>query len=223
MPLLQGTVFDPSSAGSLDGSQPVLNIGRANEALVAQLHGKYFTQCYRGNVFYASTTTAGRVLSFTTITPTYSIWNPAGSGKLCIPFVTLIGWTATNAALGEIVWMATTAAGDTLSTAGALAPFAAFGTATPLNANPGSGKVSAMRIATGGTTTLTAVPTFYRSTGLSTLVTVATTATAAPGWVWRDDWDGGGVIPPGNAIHLMGSTAIALACCITTAYVEVPL
>ena len=222
MPLLQGTTFDPSSAGSPDGSSPVLNLGRANEALVAQLHGKYFTQCYRGNVFYASTTTAWRVLSLTTVTPTYSIWNPAGSGKLCIPFVTLIGWTATNAALGEIVWMATTNAGDTITTAG-VAPLSAFGTGTPLNANLGSGKVSAMRIATAGTTTLTAVPTFYRSTGLSMLVTVATTATAAPGWVWRDDWDGGGIIPPGNVIHLMASTAIAIAACVTTAYVEVPL
>ena len=222
MPLLQGTTLDPSSAGSPDGSFPVVNLGRANEALVAQLHGKYFTQCYRGNVFYASTTTAGRVLSLTTVTPTYSIWNPAGSGKLCIPFVTLIGWTATNAALGEIVWMATTNAGDTITTAG-VAPLSAFGTGTPLNANLGSGKVSAMRIATAGTTTLTAVPTFYRSTGLSMLVTVATTATAAPGWVWRDDWDGGGIIPPGNVIHLMASTAIAIAACVTTAYVEVPL
>ena len=222
MPLLQGTTLDLSSAGSPDGSSPVLNLGRANEALVAQLHGKYFTQCYRGNVFYASTTTAGRVLSFTTVTPTYSIWNPAGSGKLCIPFVTLIGWTATNAALGEIVWMATTNAGDTITTAG-VAPLSAFGTGTPLNANLGSGKVSAMRIATAGTTTLSAVPTFYRSTGLSMLVTVATTATAAPGWVWRDDWDGGGIVPPGNVIHLMASTAIAIAACVTTAYVEVPL
>ena len=219
MPLLQGTTLDPSYAASPDGSNPVLNIGRANEALIAQLHGKYFTQCYRGNVFYASTTTAGRALSLTTITPTYSIWNPAGSGKLCIPFVTLIGWTATTAALGEIIWTATTAAGDTISL---VAPIVAFGTGTPLNANLGSGKVSQMRIATGGTTTLVAVPSFYRATGLTITPTTAATG-VAPGWLWRDDWDGGGIIPPGNAIHLMATTAIALVACVTTAYVEVPI
>ena len=221
MPLLQGTVFDPSSAGSPDGSSPVVNLGRSNEALVAQLHGKYFTQCYRGNVFYASTTTAGRALSLTTVTPTYSIWNPAGSGRLCIPFVTLIGWTATTAALGTIVWTATTAAGDTISTAG-VAPLSAFGTGTPLNANLGSGKVSQMRIATGGTTTLTAVPSFYRTTGLTITPTTAATG-VAPGWVWRDEWEGGGIVPPGTVIHLMATTAIALVACVTTAYVEVPL
>ena len=219
MPLLQGTTLDPSTLSSADGSSNVLNLGRSNEALIAQLHGKYYTQCYRGNIFYASTVTAGRALSLTTITPTYTIWNPAGSGKLCIPFVTLIGWTSVTAALGTIVWTATTNAGDTIAAA---APLLAFGTGTPLNANLGSGKVSQMRIATGGTTTLAAVPTFYRSTGLSITPTTAATA-VAPGWVWRDDWDGGGIIPPGQAIHLMATTAIAIVCCVTTAYVEVPL
>ena len=219
--LFQGQVLDPSAGGSPDGSSNTITLGRANEMLVAELHGKYFEQCYRGNVFYASTATTGVVIPISsTLTPVYTIWNPAGSGKLCVPIVTLIGWTATTAALGSYVWMATTKTGDTAST---IAPITAFTTpATPINAFLGSGKVSLMRIATGGTTTLTAVPSFYRTTGLTITPTTAATS-VAPGWVGRDEWEGGGIVPPGTVIHLMATTAIALVACVTTAYVEVPL
>ena len=220
--LFQGQVLDPSTAGSPDGSTNTISLGRANEMLVAELHGKYYEQCYRGNVFYASTSTAGVVVPIaSTLTPVYTIWNPAGSGKLCVPIVTLIGWTATTAALGSYVWTATTRTGDTLST---IAPFTAFTTpSTPINAFLGSGKVSQMRFGNQATTiTLVSAPIFYRETGCQILVTTAASSTA-PGWTWRDDWDGSGIIPPGNAIHLMAATAILTTVTVTTVYEEVPL
>ena len=73
-----------------------------------------------------------------------------------------------------------------------------------------------------GTTTLTAASTFYRDTGMQITPTTAATG-VAPGWVWRDDWDGTGIIPPGNAIHLMGTTAIATTATVSTVYAELPL
>lgn len=136
-----------------------------------------------------------------------------------VPIVALVGWTATTAALGTFVWMATTNAGSSIS---ATAPYVAFGTGTPVNANLGSGKVSQMKAGSGGTTTLVAAPTFYRSTGISSGATTAATTTA-PWWVARDDWDGSGIIPPGNGIHFMASTAILVTATLTLAYVEVPL
>ena len=220
MAISQGIVIDPSGGSSSDGSIQQINLGRANETIISQLHGKYFEQAYRGNIFYASTASAGVVLPIaSSTTPTYSLWNPAGSGKLMVPIVLLIGWTATTAALGEIIWTATTNAGSGISST---APFVAFGTGAGVNANLGSGKVSQMRTATGGTTTLVAAGIFYRSTGLSITVTASNT-TVAPGWVWRDDFDGTSVVPPGNAIHLMGTTAIAITGTITTVYAEIPL
>lgn len=215
---LQGQVFDPSGAATPDGAQPVVNIGRANEAIVTELHGKYFTQCYRGNVFYGSTTTAGVVIPIaSSLTPTYSLWNPAGSGKLLVPIVTLIGWTATVTAVGSFIWMATTNAGASVSST---APFVAFGTGTPVNANLGSGKVSQMKLASGGTTTLVAAPTVYRDTGISLGLTTAATVGF---WVMRDDWDGSGIIPPGNAMHLMGTTAVAATVQVTQVWEEINL
>jgi len=216
----QGIVVDPSSAATFDGSTATINMGRANEVLVASLHGKYFEQCYRGNVYYISTATAGVVIPIaSTLTPTYSVWNPAGSGKLMIPIVTLIGWTANTAALGTLVWTATTNTGNTISST---APFVAFGTGTPLNANLGSGKVSQMRAGSGGTTTLVAAGVFYRGTGISMTATTAAT-TVAPWWIARDDWEGGSVIGPGNAVHLMASTAVLVAATVTLVYAEIPL
>lgn len=218
--LLQGVVFDPSAAGSPDGATVSANLGRANEVIFSELHGKYFQQCYRGNIFYASTATAGVVIPIaSTLTPTYSIWNPSGSGKLCVPVVTLIGWTATTAALGSFVWHLTTSAG---SAAGSGLPYTAFGTGTAVNALAGSGKVSAMKTGTGGTTTLTAASTFYRETGCQITATAAATSTA-PGWIWRDDWDGTGILAPGNGMHLLGTTAIAVTATITLVYEEIPL
>ncbi len=136
-----------------------------------------------------------------------------------MPLQTLIGWTAITAALGSLVWTATTNAGDVISTT---APFVAFGTGTPLNANLGSGKVSQMRVATGGTTTIVAAATFYRGTGICLAPTTAATTTA-PWWTARDDWDGGSVIGPGNAIHLMASTAVLVQATVTFVYAEIPL
>lgn len=226
--LIQGTVIDPSMASTADGLTPNFNMGRANEMLVAELHGKYFEQCYRGNVFYASTATAGVVIpiaNFTaTFTPTYTIWNPAGSGKLCVPVVTLLGWTATTAALGALLWCATTSAGSGISSTG---PFITFGSGSAVNANVGSAKVSAMRIGSGGSTTMTslaATPAAFpwRNTGCTITPTAAASSTA-PGWIWRDEWDGAGIVAPGTAIHLTGTTAIAMTMQITVAYVEVPL
>ncbi len=220
MAYLQGNVIDPSAGGTADGSFPIVNMGRSNELIVSELHGKYFEQCYRGNIFYASTASAGVVIPIaSTLTPTYSLWNPAGSGKLMVPIALLIGWTATTAALGSLVWTATTNAGSGISTT---APFVAFGTGAGVNANLGSGKVSQMRTATGGTTTIVAASTFYRETGMSITPTTAATS-VAPGWMWRDDFDGTSVVPPGNAIHLMATTAIAITATVTTIYAEIPL
>jgi len=82
--------------------------------------------------------------------------------------------------------------------------------------------VSQMRAASGRTTTLVAAGTFYRGTGICMTATTAATV-VAPWWIARDDWDGGSVVGPGNAIHLMASTAVLVAATVTLVYAEIPL
>ena len=224
-----GTCVDPSIVQTQDNASANFNMGHANELLVAELHGKYFHQSYRGNLFIGSTTTAGAVIVIaSTLTGlSYTIWNPAGSGKLCVPIVTLIGYNATTGVLGALVWMATTNAG---TTTGATFPIVSFTSpATPVSANLGSnlfpalsGKVSKMNFGNNSTTiSLTAGSTVYRSPGIT--VTAHTAAGDQALVTARDDWDGMGVIPPGNAIHLMGSTAVAATLFVSTVWAEVPL
>ncbi len=217
----QGIVVDPSNGGVADGLTTNINLGRSNELIVSELHGKYLEQCYRGNVYIGSTTTTGVVVSIaTTKTPTYTIWNPAGSGKLIVPIVSLYSWNSTTSVLGGLVWMATTSAGASIATT---APFVTFTSPqTPVNANLGSGKVSVAKFGNDSTTiSITAAATFYRGTGIT--ATATTVGAIISAWQWRDDWDGMSVIPPGNAIHLMGSTAVALAVVVSTVWAEIPL
>lgn len=218
---LTGLVSDPSVAGSADGSFPTVNLGRAQEVLMAELHGKYFTQNYRGNIYYGSTSTTGVVIPIaTTKAPVYTIWNPAGSGKLCVPIVTLITYNATTGVLGGLIWTATTGAGGAV---GATAPIVTFSApAAPISGNLGAGKVSQMKFANDtSTVSITAAGSFFRDTGIT--VTAHTAAGDLGLQIARDDWDGTGIIPPGNAIHLMGTTAVALTVAVTTVWAEVPL
>jgi len=215
----QGVVVDPSAGGVPDGTTSNINLGRSNEALVAELHGKYYEQCYRGNLYYTTTTAAGvALITSSTLTPTYSLWNPAGSGKNVVLVSLAIAWGTVTAVAGGVVWTATTNAGSGISST---APFVAFGSGTAINANLGSGKVAQLRCATGGTTTLVAAATLFRTTGIAVGSTSLAGATAW--WVAKEDYDGSMIVAPGNAIHLMASTALAATCCITTAWYEAAL
>lgn len=78
-----GTVVNPGSTNLPDGNAPFVGQGRQGEQLIAPLHGRYYTQAYRGNMYYVSTALAGLANSIFSNT-TYiglMIANPAGSGK----------------------------------------------------------------------------------------------------------------------------------------------
>lgn len=77
--IIQGAVG--LATKSADGTQPVLRLGNQNEAIVSQLHDRYYEQALRGNMYRianqaAVTTTAGLATTWTGL----AISNPAGSG-----------------------------------------------------------------------------------------------------------------------------------------------
>jgi hypothetical protein len=65
-----------------DGSVTALRLGRTGEQVVTELHGKYYEQAVRGNVFWA-TMTAGVILPAVgaTAANAMTLANPAGSGR----------------------------------------------------------------------------------------------------------------------------------------------
>jgi hypothetical protein len=70
-----------------DGSQVNLSIGRQGEALVSELHGRYYQLAKRGLLFGFSTAavtiaaTHNSPLPANTGTPILALWNPVASGK----------------------------------------------------------------------------------------------------------------------------------------------
>ena len=86
MPSAQGQVGVQNNA---DGSTPVQGFrqGKQGDLVVSELHGKYYEQNYRGNIFSGGMTlTAINAATFTTATltaactPILGLWNPSNSG-----------------------------------------------------------------------------------------------------------------------------------------------
>lgn len=70
-----------------DGSTPPLRSGRQQDLIVSELHGKYYEQVSRGNVFHlavtwTTTVAAGNVAAAAAAAVTnFAIWNPATNNK----------------------------------------------------------------------------------------------------------------------------------------------
>lgn len=76
---LNGYVGQP--AKQADGTSPVLRQGSLGDGIVSELHGRYYEQAYRGNVFSVANQAA--VTTSTTLNTTFtglSIANPSTSG-----------------------------------------------------------------------------------------------------------------------------------------------
>lgn len=80
---MPGTISNPTTISGTDSQTFPNNLfGKAGEDIIAELHGKYYTQSYRGEMFYATTVaaTAPAIYTATAVT-SLSLWNPQGSGK----------------------------------------------------------------------------------------------------------------------------------------------
>ncbi len=83
MPLTQVQVNAPSATSYGDGMTPPQLGGKQGEAIVSQLHGNFYTQASRGNLYYASNAAAGAAFTIYSNTSFVglALLNPAGSGK----------------------------------------------------------------------------------------------------------------------------------------------
>jgi hypothetical protein len=205
MPLpLTGTVGAPSNISAGDGVSLPLLQGKQAEAVVTELHGKYYTQTYRGNLYWAATAFAGVTLTIATGTsPTFVIWNPQGSGKNCVlANIIITPTTAMTTASGYgYAWLINT--GSALGTA---APFSAF---TQITATRGSGNLgqpagqNSSVVLVASAATLTTGGTAMRGNGGSAGTLAITGPATQP--IIREDFDGTIMLPPGSAF-IVGTT-----------------
>ena len=87
--------------GSLpDGSPNQWLGGKAGEGIIADLHGKWYTAAYRGRVFSTGVLIAGVTIPVNTTTaPTFTLFNPLGSGVNLELISIDVGWPAAAASV----------------------------------------------------------------------------------------------------------------------------
>lgn len=230
--LIQGQVQAPSNASATDGNNYTILQGKSAELIFAELHGKYWTQTYRGNMFSGATAQGGiAVPSSTSLSPTFVLWNPAASNVLTVPTRIVIGLTGTTQPVsGTFGWAVTGGAGSAIGTA---APFTAFAGSTPVGGvNLLSGqnaytlqKNAQTKLAVAGTNTLTNLPSVgdWLPAQLSSGSAAATLPSAAG--AYSIDMDGQAAIAPGTAWSLCFSNAAGSTASVVVAikWIEIPL
>src|SRR5438132_11421593 len=124
MATLQGQVGPGTFS---DGTLPEIRLGRSAEVIVQELHGRFYEQVFRGNVFSIGcslTALSAATIALTASSqPIVGVWNPSTSPvNLVILQAMLVDEinNVTSVALGAFVWASSL--GNTSLTSG-LAPF----------------------------------------------------------------------------------------------------
>jgi hypothetical protein len=201
---MPGTIFNPTASSASDGTTNANNLfGKAGEDIVAELHGKYYTQAYRGVMFGATqiAATAPAIFTATAVTG-FVLWNPQGSGRNIIPVRHTYGIVTAASAQVMLGYGLVQNAGSAVATA---APFSALTALSSALINGGllNGTGQTATIAKVGTgATLTNAPTqFVPAFGWSTNAITA----AQSGFI--DDFDGRLILQPGSALIVSSSVA----------------
>lgn len=173
--------------------------GRDSGLAVVELHGKYYEQTARGNVFIATAASAALQANAATSMAPIGLYNPVGSGKnisllrVELAFTVLPGTQAAGA-VALYVQNTVQSAAPSSVTAG-----------TAINALLGSNAAPACKVYTAGT--LAAAPSLAYQFG-GKVGTSNATATVFPGVpTLTRDFDGMLVLAPGSALVVQETTA----------------
>jgi hypothetical protein len=197
-----------------DGAQPVARSGKQADTIVSELHGRFYEQNYRGNVFSDGRTltalTANTITLTATTTPILGVWNPVSSSVNVVILQAALEMAANNltsgAAPGAFVWAVSL--NNAIITTGNI----------PYNrkslAQAGSQAKGMSNVALTGLTNNLVImegADFASPSGL-TYTTLASTA-LMPGYVGVQNFDGGLIVPPGGVLALLNTTSSTVFSC----------
>src|ERR1700731_1785026 len=200
MPIIFGQVGAPGNTSSPDGSNLPILQGKANEAIVAELHGKYYTQNYRNNLYYASTAAAGVTVSiFSNASYTgLALWNQSSGAAARNMSIVRTLWApqTVNTAVAGLGYAWLQNAGTAIATAAPVSAVTAI-TATRGLANTAvtSGQGSSVALAVSAATLTTAMG-WGRFSG-GAVATGAITVQTSLG-VIIEEFDGTMIVGPGS-------------------------
>ena len=213
-----------------DGSQQALRQGRTGALVVVELHGRFFEQAFRGNVFSGGMTAVTSIANATfttattgaTATPIVGIWNPLTSGinasVLQASLATVLtALTATGG--GPFVWMYSL--GNSAISTGNV-PISA----KTLVAAGSQCKVFGGAALTGMTGTLAALRGSAIASGpMYNISEIATAAGFMTGFTaGLENVDGSILVPPGGVLGLFATTTpVAQSAISSILWEEVPV
>lgn len=222
MPLAQVQVGAPSATSIGDGQTPAQLGGKQGDGIVSGLHGKYYTQNQRGNVFYSGTAVGGE--AFTIFSNAsfvgHLLWNPQGSGKnisLIRCNVTPNANAATAAAGWGYAWINN--AGSAVATAAVVSVFTAVTTTRGGGICGVTGQGSSVALV-GRAATFTTALLWGRAAAFGTSTGAVTTQLS---YSMSEDFDGMCIIPPGTIFALTSSILSGITASATFVWEEVPL
>lgn len=217
MPLTIATVVGPMKVG--DGVQAIgMRQGSEGQLIVAGIHGKFYEQAKRGNVFIQTTTPLGLAIPiYTSTAPRCMLFNPSGSGKNAV----LVRFAAHRASgttvefAAGLMRIANVGAGPATG-----APVSALPGAAPFNGLVTKGNISAMISDFAGTiaTTAGAAGDFFYAL-FHSYAGIGTSAVTDAGF--DHAFEGAVVVPPGAAIWLAASVASVALYATTLSWEEV--
>jgi hypothetical protein len=205
--MLQGQV-GPQVAS--DGTFPDLRLGRSAEGVVQELHGRFYEQVFRGNVFsigcQLTALSSATILLTASAQPIVGVWNPTTSPvNLAILQAMLVDEinNVTSVALGAFVW--TSSLGNTSLTAG-LAPFNRK-TLASTGSQAKAFALSTSSLLTGLTNNLVVFEPAEFNTASGLLTTTVLAATPTPSASGVQNFDGGLIVPPGGVLALLNTVS----------------
>ncbi len=191
-----------------DGAQPnqVARFGRDASLMVQESHGKWTEQVSRGNLYHATTLTAGVAIIVAATTGNHpTLWNPTPSG-FSAEFVSMkVGRVSGVDAPGAWYFCSTFPAGANIATAG---PIATFTRVAVVNALVGAPADALMNWAP-AINTYTAAPVFWAPVGI-TMFTGTVAAVIAE--IELDiEYDGQIALGPSSALSVCTQVATSTA------------
>jgi hypothetical protein len=205
--LLQGQVGPQLQS---DGTYPNIRQGKLGDAIVSELHGRFYEQVYRSSVYsIGSSTTALSANTITltaTTTPIVGVWNPGTSTVNLVILqaaLQIVVQAASSTAQGAFVW-ATSTGNNAISTGSAPVNRKTL-TAAGSQAKGFPGGVAL----TGLTNNLVILEGADLAGGLA-ITTASVPATAAvPTYSYTQNFDGGLIVPPGGVLALLNTVSTA--------------
>jgi hypothetical protein len=187
-----------------DGAQPIARSGRQADTIVSELHGRFYEQNYRGNLFSigsAQTALSANTITLTaTTTPIIGVWNPPNSPVNLVILqagINLVGTGATAVGQGALVWAASI--GNTAISTGS-APFS-----RKTLTNVGSQAKGFPFVALTGLTNNLVVFDSADFGGIG--FTVTSNTSIGGGLAGVQNFDGNLIVPPGGLLALLNTTS----------------